>query len=82
MGQFVEVETPSSTGRTDCLVKTEKAVYIFEFKLKESAEDALNQIKEKNYAERYKADNKKIVLIGVSFNAEENTVSEWLSETV
>ena len=82
MGQFVEVETPSSAGRTDCVVKTEKAVYIFEFKLKESAEDALNQIKEKNYAERYKADNKKIVLIGVSFNAENNTVSEWLSETV
>ena len=82
MGQFVEVETPSSAGRTDCLVKTEKAVYIFEFKLKESAEDALKQIKEKNYAERYKADNKKIVLIGVSFNAENNTVSEWLSETV
>lgn len=82
MGQFVEVETPSSAGRTDCLVKTEKAIYIFEFKLKESAEDALNQIKEKNYAERYKADNKKIVLIGVSFNAENNTVSEWLSETV
>ena len=82
MGQFVEVETPSSTGRTDCLVKTEKAIYIFEFKLKESAEDALKQIKEKNYAERYKADNKKIVLIGVSFNAENNTVSEWLSETV
>ena len=82
MGQFVEVETPSSTGRTDCLVKTEKAIYIFEFKLKESAEVALKQIKEKNYAERYKADNKKIVLIGVSFNAENNTVSEWLSKTV
>ncbi len=82
MGQFVEVETPSSAGRTDCLVITEKAIYIFEFKLKESAEDALKQIKEKNYAERYKADNKKIVLIGVSFNAENNTVSEWISETV
>ncbi|MGF7109524.1 ATP-binding protein [Treponema pedis] len=82
MGQFVEVETPSSTGRTDCLVKTEKAIYIFEFKLKEDAEEALKQIKEKNYAERYKADHKKIVLIGVSFNAEEKTVKEWISETV
>ena len=82
MGQFVEVETPSSTGRTDCLVKTEKAVYIFEFKLKESAEDALKQIKEKNYAERYKAENKNIVLIGVSFDPEEKTVKEWISETL
>ena len=82
MGQFVEVETPSSTGRTDCVVKTEKAVYIFEFKLKESAEDALKQIKEKNYAERYKAENKNIVLIGVSFDPEEKTVKEWISETL
>ena len=82
MGQFVEVETPSSAGRTDCLVKTEKAIYIFEFKLKESAEDALKQIKEKNYAERYKAENKNIVLIGVSFDPEEKTVKEWISETL
>ncbi len=82
MGQFVEVETPSSTGRTDCVVKTEKTVYIFEFKLKESAEDALKQIKEKNYAERYKAENKNIVLIGVSFDPEEKTVKEWISETL
>lgn len=82
MGQFVEVETPSSTGRTDCVVKTEKAVYVFEFKLKESAEDALKQIKEKNYTERYKAENKNIVLIGVSFDSEEKTVKEWISETL
>ncbi|UTC76394.1 ATP-binding protein [Treponema sp. OMZ 792] len=80
MGQFVEVETPSSTGRTDCVVKTEKAIYIFEFKLKENAEAALKQIKEKNYAERYKADSKEIILIGVSFDPEEGTVDEWLSE--
>ena len=82
MGQFVEVETPSSTGRTDCVVKTEKAIYIFEFKLKESAEVALKQIKEKNYTERYKAENKNIVLIGVSFDSEEKTVKEWISETI
>ncbi|UTC65790.1 ATP-binding protein [Treponema sp. OMZ 788] len=82
MGQFVEVETPSSTGRTDCVVKTEKTIYIFEFKLKESAESALKQIKEKNYAEKYKADKKEIVLIGVSFNPEEKTVKEWIKENI
>ncbi|MEL3911455.1 PD-(D/E)XK nuclease domain-containing protein, partial [Treponema pedis] len=80
MGQFVKTETPSSTGRSDCTVETETAVYIFEFKLKDSAAAALQQIKEKNYAERYRAGNKKIVLIGVSFNAEEKTVGEWIIE--
>ncbi|UTC63569.1 ATP-binding protein [Treponema sp. OMZ 787] len=82
MGQFVEVETPSSTGRTDCVVKTEKTIYIFEFKLKESAESALKQIKEKNYAEKYKAGNKEIILIGVSFDPEEGTVKEWIKENI
>ncbi|WP_024465690.1 ATP-binding protein [Treponema pedis] len=80
MGQFIKTETPSSTGRSDCTVETETAVYIFEFKLKDSAAAALQQIKEKNYAERYRAENKKIVLIGVSFNAEEKTVGEWIIE--
>ncbi|WP_024468856.1 ATP-binding protein [Treponema pedis] len=80
MGQFVKTETPSSTGRSDCTVETETAVYIFEFKLKDSAAAALQQIKEKNYAERYRAENKKIVLIGVSFNSEEKTVGEWIIE--
>ncbi|WP_029410185.1 ATP-binding protein [Treponema pedis] len=82
MGQFVKTETPSSTGRSDCTVETETAVYIFEFKLKDSAAAALQQIKGKNYAERYRAENKKIVLIGVGFNAEEKTVGEWIIEEV
>ncbi|UTC68501.1 MULTISPECIES: ATP-binding protein [unclassified Treponema] len=82
MGQFVEVEIPSSKGRTDCVVKTGTAIYIFEFKLKEDAKTALNQIKEKNYAERFKADNKQIVLIGVSFDPEEKTVGEWIKEEI
>ena len=82
MGQFVRTETPSSQGRSDCTVETETAVYIFEFKLKDSAAAALQQIKEKNYAEQYKADGKKIVLIGVSFDAEEKTVRDWIIEEV
>jgi len=80
LGQFIELETPVSNGRTDAVIKTETAIYIFEFKLKESAEAALKQIKEKNYAEKYRAENKNIVLIGVSFDAEEKTVKEWLIE--
>ncbi|MGI5111993.1 PD-(D/E)XK nuclease domain-containing protein, partial [Treponema putidum] len=46
------------------------------------AEAALEQIKEKNYAEKYRAENKKIMLIGVSFDPEEKTVGEWIIEEV
>ncbi|UTC65794.1 ATP-binding protein [Treponema sp. OMZ 788] len=82
LGQFIELETPVSNGRTDAVIKTDSSIYIFEFKLKEGAAAALKQIKEKNYAERFKAENKKIVLIGVSFDAEEKTVGEWIIEDV
>ena len=45
----------------DCVVCTADAVYIFEFKLSgnSGAEDAINQIKEQNYAAKYKVDGKK-----------------------
>jgi len=71
-----------STGRTDCIVQTADTIYIFEFKLTENgtAEDALKQIKEKNYAAPYKASEKKIVLIGSSFDEETRTIKDWKTE--
>ena len=71
-----------STGRVDCVVQTADAVYIFEFKLTGSgtAEDALSQIREKKYAAKYKAEGKKIVLIGARFNEKKRTIAEWKGE--
>ena len=71
-----------STGRVDCVVQTADAVYIFEFKLTGSgtAEDALSQIREKKYAAKYKAEGKKIVLIGAGFNEKKRTIAEWKGE--
>lgn len=80
MGRFVQTEIASGKGRSDCVVETEKYIYIFEFKLKATAEEALQQIQKRKYAEQYKAHNKKIILIGVSFDAEERTVGEWIYE--
>ena len=79
MGQFVQTEVHCSTGRADCIVVTADTIYIFEFKLSGngSAEDALNQIKEKEYAAKYQVDGKKIVLIGSSFDEKTRTIKEW-----
>ena len=84
MGQFVQTEEHCSTGRIDCVVRTVDTVYIFEFKLSGngSAEDALNQIKENRYAEQYKADSKKIVLIGSSFDEQTRTIKDWKTEAL
>ena len=70
--------------RADCVVKTADAVYVFEFKLSGNgnAEDALNQIKESRYAEQYKADGKKIVLIGAGFEEATRTIKNWKTEAL
>ena len=70
--------------RADCVVKTADAVYVFEFKLSGNgnAEDALNQIRESRYAEQYKADGKKIVLIGSSFDEQTRTIKDWKMEVL
>ena len=66
----------------DCVVQTADAIYIFEFKLSGNgtAEDAINQIKEQNYASQYRAEGKKIVLIGASFDEQTRTIKEWKGE--
>ena len=82
MGQFVQTEVHCSTGRADCVVTTADSIYIFEFKLtgNGSAEDALNQIKEKEYAAKYLTDGKKIVLIGAGFDEKTRTIKDWKVE--
>ena len=84
MGQFVQTEVQCSTGRSDAVVITADTVYIFEFKLfsNGSAEDAVNQIKENNYAAKYKTDGKKIVLIGAGFDEKTKTIKDWKTEVL
>ena len=82
MGQFVQTEIHCAKGRADCIVHTKDTIYIFEFKLMSvgSADDAIAQIKEKGYASQFKADGKKIILVGSSFDEAERTIGEWKVE--
>ena len=82
MGQFVQTEVHCSTGRADCIVHTADAVYIFEFKLtgNGTADDAINQIKEKNYTMQYNVSGKKIILIGAGFDDKIKTIKDWKIE--
>ncbi|EMB26234.1 hypothetical protein HMPREF9733_00516 [Treponema denticola SP33] len=84
MGQFVQTEIHCAKGRADCIVHTKDSIYIFEFKLMSagSADDAITQIKEKGYASQFKAESKRIILIGSSFDEEERTIGEWKMEEV
>ena len=80
MGEFVRTEVHSSVGRSDVEVETADSIYIFEFKLGGKPIDALNQIKEMGYAEKYGASNKNIFLIGATISRNKRGLSKWVIE--
>ena len=70
-------EKTQAVGRVDCIIELKDYVYIFEFKLDGSADEALRQIEEKSYAKPYLADKRKVICIGVNFSSTTMTVEEW-----
>lgn len=73
-------EKQQSHGRVDCVIETDKFIYIFEFKLDGTAEEALKQIEDKGYATEYASDSRTLYKIGVNFDSETGTISDWKME--
>lgn len=80
LGFYTQVEVNTSKGRLDCILFSPKYIFIIEFKVDESAENALVQINEKGYADPYKNDGRPIVKIGVNFSSTERTIEAWQVE--
>ena len=81
VGINAEFEQMTNIGRLDCAIKFKDKVYIFEFKLNQSAEDALKQIKEKKYADKYSNDLKKYI-VGVEMSDEIKNVKNFVWEKI
>lgn len=82
MGEWVRTEMHSARGRADCIVETRDTVYIFEFKLLSAGtpEDAIAQIRRQGYADQFRTEGKKLLLIGASFDEAARTLGEWRVE--
>ena len=78
LGIYVDSEVQTSDGRMDALVRLEKYVYCFEFKLDSSADKALEQIETKGYLTPYLHQGKTCIGIGVNFSREEKKVKEFV----
>ena len=76
----VYTEKQLSEGRADCIVETDGYVYIFEFKLDGTSEEALQQIRDRGYAKAYEADQRPIYIIGASFSSKTGTIEDWKQE--
>ena len=77
-GLYTRVEYHTSRGRIDMVVQTADYVYVMEFKLDGSAEQALQQIKEKQYDLPFAADSRKVFRIGVNFSSETRNIDCWI----
>ncbi len=74
-------EVLTCDGRIDLLMHVGDNIYIIEFKCNQCADVALQQIKEKGYAQAYLQRGKKLILIGINFDREQRNVAEWRVES-
>lgn len=75
LGLDIIGEDVTNKGRIDLTVKINNLIYIIEFKV--GSEDALAQIKEKNYAQKYLSEDKEIYLVGINFDKKQKNISKF-----
>lgn len=78
MGFNVETEYSTSEGRIDLLVKTKDYIYVIELKLNGTAQDAIDQIEERGYADQFATDLRKLYKIGISFSHKTRNIDKWI----
>ena len=73
------VEQHTAKGRIDITMETADTIYVMELKFNKSAQEALDQINDKHYAQAFALKNKEIVKVGLNFSVKDevNTL-EWV----
>ncbi|NCD33495.1 MAG: AAA family ATPase [Spartobacteria bacterium] len=82
IGVQIDCEVRTAAGHIDAVIQTDAAVYIFEFKLHGTVDEALTQIKEKRYYEKYQNSGKTIRLIGAAFDRKTRNLDTWREESI
>ena len=80
LGFYTRAEYHTSQGRVDLVVQTDRFIYVMEFKLDGTAEEALQQIEERGYARPFASDPRKLYKIGVNFSNAIRGIERWLVE--
>ena len=78
MGAYIQVEEDSAIGRADAVLHMPTTTYVIELKYDKTAEEALRQIDEKGYLIPYSADGKRLVKVGINFDSNQRTISDWI----
>ena len=76
-GRYVEVEVHTPRGRVDVVMISSNTLYLFELKLNKDAATAIEQINLKDYASKFALCNLPIVKVGINFDSEQRTITDW-----
>ena len=79
-GMYVDVEVRTPKGRVDVVMRTSDTLYVIELKLDRSSQEAMFQINLKKYPERFALCGLPIVKVGINFDSEKHTLSDWKIE--
>lgn len=77
IGFYVKAEYHTSEGRIDLVLQTDRFIYVMEFKLDGTTDNALQQIEEKDYALPFASDPRKLFKIGVNFSTKTRNIADW-----
>jgi hypothetical protein len=80
LGFRAQAEVQTNQGRIDAVVEVSDHIFIFEFKLDGSEEEALQQIKDRGYYQKYQLKKKPMTLIGANFASAQRQVVKWKEE--
>ena len=80
LGEYVDVEVRTATGRVDMVMQAFGKLYLFELKLNRSAAAAMQQINLNDYPARFSQCGLPIVKVGINFDTTTRTVSDWVIE--
>lgn len=75
---LVDGEYRTSNGRIDLLIKTDRYIYVMEFKYDGSAREAIDQIESKEYYLPFEADDREIIKVGVNFSSQTRNIENWI----
>ncbi len=82
LGFRVQAEVVTSRGRIDMLLEMKEAIYVFEFKINNSAQGALDQILDREYHKQFLSDSRDLILVGANFDSGLRSLNDWIIQQV
>jgi hypothetical protein len=76
MGIYIQSEVHTKDGRADAIINIEEGIFCLEFKLDKSANEAIEQVREKGYLNAYLNNSKPCYIIGINFSSEKKAIEE------